>query len=230
VKLPLLDLTDQARVRAVDVWGDFLDTIEQASQRYTPQAILIGRLYPLTSRTWEVRWTLVHRDNVTRWQQQSGDISSLIVGGVGHTAELLIQSFTRSFDTGSASMLVQVDGITSLKQYRRVLDYLSGVHGVSTVMAEKVTPESMRFRLQTEGGSDAVLQTIALGDVLEKVDEPVVEPAPVVMTPVQPEGGVDNTQGEANQGESDSREPAGSTAQVEIAQPSIPVMRYRLVP
>jgi len=228
VKLPLLDLTDQSKVRAVDIWGDFLDTIEQASQRYAPQAILIGRLYPINSSKWEVRWTLVHRDNVVRWQQQSGNITELVAGGVGHTAELLVKSFTQSYASGSGSLLLQVDGISSLKGYRRVLDYLSGVHGVTSVIADRVNPHSVRFTLQAEGGSDAVLQTVALGDVLEKMEPPEPESSQVVT--LQPAGQADDNAAADGQETAslDAEETDMTAAAPAVVQPQ--VKYYRLIP
>jgi len=66
VKLPQLDMRDQQQVSTADVWGDFLDTIKRASQRYDAQAIVIGRLYQTSSRRWEARWTLDYRGEVER--------------------------------------------------------------------------------------------------------------------------------------------------------------------
>lgn len=212
VILPLLDLIDQSRVRPVDVWGDFLDTIEQASQRYTPQAILIGRLYPAAGQ-WEVRWTLMHQGDVMRWQQRAAEVSSLIADGIGQTSEHLVQRFARSYATGSGSILLEVAGIDSLERYRRVLDYLAAVHGVTAVLAERVTPHAVRFRLQAEGGSEAVLQTVALGDVLEPLPQ---QPQRSAAAPL-PQGQPENVKGT-----DESAAP--------VSPPAPQVMHYRLVP
>lgn len=226
VKLPLLDLTDQSQVRPVDIWGDFLDTIEQASVRYSPQAILVGRLYPAGSQQWEVRWTLIHQGEVSRWRQQSEDIAMLIAGGIGQTSEQLVQSFTRSFVAGSGNMMLEVVGVESLRHYRRVKDYLSGVHGVNSVIADTVNPHQVRFNLQTEGGREAVLQTIALGDVLERLPNP--EPVEVVVPqpplPQQPPQAEPSAEGMGEQGD--------ETLPVMTAepQPEVIVPRYRLIP
>lgn len=232
VKLPLLDLTDQSKVRAVDIWGDFLDNIEQASQRYAPQAILIGRLYPITASKWEVRWTLEHRGSVQRWQQQSSEIPELISGGIGHTAELLVQSFTQSYASGSGTIMLQVEGIDGLRQYRRVLDYLSGVHGVSSVIADRITPHSVRYRLQAEGGSDAVLQTIALGDVLEKAEPPVPqEPVPMVTLPRDKPAADETGQHLSGENADDTaNEPDATTSAAIPPVPQQPVIYYQLIP
>ena len=134
-------------------------------------------------------------------------------------------------------MMMQVDGIGSLKQYRRVLDYLSGVHGISAVTADRVTPSNVRFQVKTDGGIDAVMQTIALGDVLEKVDQPIMESAPVVTLPKQSEssgqaqGAADSQGGDTPAAtDTESGDESAATPQAAPVQPAISVLHYRLAP
>ncbi|MFO7592772.1 MAG: DUF2066 domain-containing protein [Pseudomonadota bacterium] len=214
VKLPFLDLADRSRIRPADIWGGFRDSIEEASARYSPDAILTGRLYQTTSRHWEARWSLTYQGETVHWAKRSSQVPDLIEEGIGHTTEQLVHRFSSSLVSGSGKMHLKVLGIGNLRQYRRVADYLSGVHGVTDVLARRVTPDSVRFSLRTEGGSDAVLQVIALGDVLES--------APGSETSVRshPEGATRETQ-----------EFRGSTAKVEQVPEPQPVLRvYQLIP
>ncbi|HEY9148784.1 MAG TPA: DUF2066 domain-containing protein [Gammaproteobacteria bacterium] len=212
LKLPLLDLSDQSRVRPADVWGEFIDTIEEASARYAPHALLIGRLYQAGSNRWGARWTLNYQGETVRWQERSGNMDELIAAGIDRTAEHLLERFSSTLVGGSGNMLLEVQGVSSLKQYRQVADYLSGVHGVKAVRAEQVTHDAARFSLQTEGGSEAVLQLIGLGDVLE----PAPRSVPVPLPQQRPAGAY----GAANDAE---------TANEAMAEQP-PVASYRLVP
>ncbi len=178
VKLPMLDLTDQSAISLADIWGDFLDSIQSASLRYHPQAILVGRIYPLAGGRWGVRWTLIYRDEVFRWLQQSSDVAPLIAEGIGNTAEHLVQRFAESSVSGSDEMLLNISGVRGLSAYNKVMDYLSGLPGVKEVIVDKMMPTSMIARIHTEGGSEAVRQTIALGDVLEVAQSPQMQPEP----------------------------------------------------
>jgi uncharacterized protein len=181
VKLPLLDLTDQSALSMADIWGDFLDSIQSASLRYHPQAILVGRLYPVIGGQWGVRWTLLYQGETFRWLQQSSEVAPLIAEGIGNTAEHLVQRFAESFVTGSDEILLEISGVQGLSAYGRVMDYLAGLPGVKEVKVNKMMPTALSIRIRTGGGSDAVLQTIALGDVLE------VAPAPLgTEPPAQP--------------------------------------------
>lgn len=179
VKLPLLDLTDQSALNMADIWGDFLDSIQSASLRYRPQAILIGRLYPVSGGQWGVRWTLIYQGEVFRWLQQSSEVAPLIAEGIGNTAEQLVQRFAESFVTGSDEILLEISGVQGLSAYGKVMDYLAGLPGVKEVKVNKMMPTSLSIRIRTEGGSEAVLQTIALSDVLEAVQAPLDTDIPI---------------------------------------------------
>lgn len=167
VKLPLLDLTDQSAINMADIWGDFLDSIQSASLRYRPQAVLVGRLYPVSGGQWGVRWTLLYQGEVFRWMQQSSEVAPLIAEGIGNTAEQLVQRFAVSFVSGSDDILLEVSGVQGLSAYSKVTEYLGGLPGVKEVKVLKMMPTALSIRIRTEGGSEAALQTIALGDVLE---------------------------------------------------------------
>lgn len=200
VKLPLLDLTDQSAISMADIWGDFLDSIQSASLRYHPQAVLVGRIYPVAGGQWGVRWTLLYRGEVFRWMQQSTEVAPLIAEGIGNTAEQLVQHFTESFASGSDEIMLQVNGVNGLSAYGRVTEYLGNLPGVKEVKVLKMMPTSLSIRIRTEGGSEAALQTIALGDVLEAEQPPML-----VETPTE------NPQnGDSGEGNGEGKEPESS--------------------
>jgi len=234
LKLPLLDSTDRRQVQAADVWGDFLDTIKDASARYDVQAILVGKLYPVSGGRWAARWTLDYHGDVKRWQSQSSDVSQVVTEAVDKVADQLAKSFAQSFASGSGEMLLRVDGVSNLDEYRRVLDYLRGVHGVKQVNAESVSANAVRFHLYTSGGSDAVLRVIALGNTLEQVEhsQPVmpsaysVAPAAAsIQRDLPPGAAYTDEQAPAEQNAYGSN---GATAAT--AEPPLPELFYRLLP
>jgi hypothetical protein len=224
VKLPLLDLTDQGKVRTVDVWGEFLDPIREASRRYTSQAILVGRLYPVSSRSWEVHWALDYRGELIRWQSQGDQVAPLITEAVDRVTDHLAMRFAQGSLDGSGEVRMRVEGVQNLHDYRRVVDYLSEVHGVKQVVVELLTPDSVDLRITAEGGIDTVLQIIALGNTLEKVELP-----PAAMPPLKPVP----LMGTADQGEGKPSPDAQTVAAADattVAEPPQPELRYRLLP
>ena len=227
VKLPLLDLSEQGLVRPADVWGEFLETIREASQRYAPQAILVGRLYPVSASRWEARWALDYRGEVTRWQSQSEEVAPLVAEAIDRVSDHLAMLFAQGFVSGSGEMLIRVEGVRNLKDYRRVIDYLAGVHGVKRVVVETMTPTATRLRIAAEGGMDTVLQLIALGDTLVEVEQPPVAPPGETMrlSPAPSPMG-----GENEEGPSSGNQGMGAAEPVRAAEPPQPEQVYRLIP
>ena len=224
VKLPRLDATDRGKVRTADVWGEFLDTIKGASQRYAAQAILVGRLYPVSSRRWEARWVLDYNGELSHWRSDSGDVASLLAEAIDRVTDNLASHFAQSLVNGSGEMRMRVEGVRNLKDYRRVIDYLSGVHGVKQVVAETMTSSEVLLRITSGGGSDAVLQVIALGNTLAKVKQPVNETLRLNQVPMQDE----RDKGVISPSNSDA--PMGAARMTKVVEPPKPELVYRLIP
>jgi len=228
IKLPLLDSTDRRKVRTADVWGEFLETIKNASQRYAPQAILVGRLYPASAGRWEVRWSLDYRGEIIRWQSQAREVAPLITEGIDRVTDHIASHFVQNSvsDIGSGEMLMRVEGVRNLKDYRRVIDYLEGVHGVKRLVVETMAPTAVDLRIAAEGGMDTVLRIIALSDILVKVEQPRTEPTQLYQVPFRGENGMAN--GKLPPG--DNVAGAAETETMKVAEPPQPELVYRLKP
>ena len=56
---PAYDEKDSQRVAFTDVWGGFFEQVTQASQRYAPSAVLIGRMDWQKKGGWQINWSLL---------------------------------------------------------------------------------------------------------------------------------------------------------------------------
>ncbi len=187
LRLPLLDLTDQSKVRAVDIWGGFIDNIEMASQRYETQAVLVGKLYSVRG-AWEARWTLRYQGEQHEWQAMSENVTEVIANGVGGTSDYLSQYFATSSYMGLDQLALRIEQVDGMSDFRRVSDYLQSLHGVTAVKLRRVDASSSSFLVEIEGGRETVLQAIAMGDVLVEVETPAPESmvSPDYRVPLQP--------------------------------------------
>ncbi len=211
LRLPLLDLTDQSKVRAVDVWAGFTDNIKAASTRYETQAILIGKLYP-AGKGWEARWTLLYQGERHEWTYASSSVSRVIVNGVGGSADYLSHYYASSSYQGVEQLALHIDAVNGMAGFRRVNDYLRSLHGVTTVKLRRADATSASFLLEIEGGREAVLQAIHMGDLLVQVEAPIEES---VMPPLSNAAVMPPQGGEA--------QPAQTVAEVQpMAPPSSP--------
>lgn len=173
LRLPLLDLADQSNVSVTDVWGDFQDAVMKASQRYQPDGVLVGRVYQDANGQWNARWTLYEQNTSQTWENTGGALAQVVDPGIDRTTDILSQRFAEvANDNTKSSLLVKVDGVGTLAQYTRTVDYLSSLSPVSAVQPSALQAGSAIFRLTIRGDRLAVVQAIALGHTL------VNEPAP----------------------------------------------------
>ncbi|MDH5259135.1 MAG: DUF2066 domain-containing protein, partial [Gammaproteobacteria bacterium] len=85
-RLPLLDLADQSKVQVTDVWGNFEDTILDASKRYQTEAVLVGRIYLSFAKIWNTRWSLYSDGQRYDWEVSNSDtLHSAVKEGLSKT-------------------------------------------------------------------------------------------------------------------------------------------------
>jgi hypothetical protein len=174
VHLPLLDLQDLQRIQPADVWGDFRDVIQSASERYQAQAVLAGALFR-NGDAYRARFTLYQGNRAQRWEH-AGTLDEVLAAGLDHATDEIAMAYTQAVG-GASAVTVQVSDVRSLADYMRAMDYLDALSGVSRV--ELVTVESDRivYRLTLQGAAHTLVQAIGLGDTLAPDNGPAPIPA-----------------------------------------------------
>ena len=177
LRLPLYDLSDRANLSITDIWGNFEEAILAASSRYQTEAVLVGRVYRTSAKSWSGRWTLYFEGRQQNWQTSGESLEVAMLPGVSQTTELLAQHYAQ-VDSGLSSdqLRVQINGVSALAAYMRVLKYLDSLDAVTQVQPSRIESNSVIFTLTSRRGQSAVSQAIALGHTL--VAEPA-EPVPL---------------------------------------------------
>lgn len=171
--LPLLDLEDQGRLRASDVWGGFRDRIQQASGRYQSNVIFTGRVYRLLPTLWEGRFRLIAGDTVEDWSNQSDILELLLADAVNAMADRLASRFAGPAGIAAAyGFGVVVSGVRNVGDYARTLEYLSMLEQIMDVSVTRVNADEVRFFVETRGGQEALLDVVALGGTLARESLP----------------------------------------------------------
>lgn len=167
-RLPLLDLTDQLKLQVTDVWGNFEETILNASLRYQTEGILVGRVYLSFTNTWHTRWTLYLAGQRQDWEtSNSANLSTAITGGISVASEALSSRFTQVTDAESTdNVMVKIKNIHSLSAYNKTINYLNALSTISEVQAYQVNNDNVIFKLKVPSGRIGVAQSIALGHQL----------------------------------------------------------------
>lgn len=169
LRLPLLDLGDRQQVEVADIWGGFFDNLLRASQRYQTEAVLIGRLGRV-GQQWEVQWTLIHEAERQHWRERGNDVEPLLALGVEESAEWLASRFAQFSGDSEGILLLRVEGVDSLADYRRVIDHLTAISGVRALRMQRINDQEMQLGIELDGGRESLQRTLAMGRVLEVQD------------------------------------------------------------
>lgn len=188
LRLPLLDLADQSKVQVTDVWGNFEDTILEASQRYQSEAILVGRIYLSFANTWNTRWSLYSAGQRQDWEvSNSENLRAAVNEGISKTGEVLSFRFTQvNSSQESEVVFLKIKNISDLKTYNKVIKYLKALSVVKDIQTHQVSTDDVVFQVNSRNGRLGIAQSIALGHVLvADISQPVIRNESVESKPGQ---------------------------------------------
>jgi hypothetical protein len=141
--LPLVDSQDLGLISFADIWGDFRGPVIQASQRYSPDAILTGKADARDISNELIRWTITIGSERASWQGS-------IAAGPGQAAEFLAQRLATYADSAD-SVRVLVTNIDTLEKYGELKNYLDTLNVVEQATVARVDGDEIEFDLVVRG-------------------------------------------------------------------------------
>ena len=170
ILFPLMDIEDQSRARFADIWGGSFEQTLEASARYKPQAILIGRLQRSPSGGWSSYWFIDVAGKTASWSNSEQQLVTLLQQGIDDTADHLSSQFAMMANRGTANVVsISVAGVKSLAAYARVSNYLVSLASVIDLQVEQISGPRVQYRLQLGGSLQELTRTVSIGTVLEPV-------------------------------------------------------------
>jgi len=163
---PQFDAQDKKLVSFIDVWGEFLEPVKQASKRYPVDAVILGRMN-WSNGSWTVNWSLLMEDKAQSWQLSALDLDILMSSGIGVATDHISSRF--AVYAGSANdgeLLLRVSDLNNLKKYARASHYLSSLAPVKNVYALQVNQHQVDFHIELSGDESDLKRIIALGKTL----------------------------------------------------------------
>ncbi len=166
VILPLMDLDDQQNISFSDVWGDFAEALQQASSRYQPGALLVGRAFR-SSDDWQLRWSLYSDSLSEHWPVQSAQLVDGLADSLDQAIDLLARHYARDLTAqASGSVMIRVQDVGNSRDYARVMQYLKALEVVDAVALKKVSDDRLECLLHVRGDENFLRKTIGFGDTL----------------------------------------------------------------
>jgi hypothetical protein len=176
--LPLLDLEDQSRVQASDVWAGFGPAVQAASERYHPGAILLARISAAGTGRFGADWILESGGEPLQWHTD-GTLQGAIDAGVDRAADALAARYAseRPQSRPKSEGTLRVDGIDSFRDLMRVMGYIASLPPVRRVEPRLVQPGSVTFAVDLQGPRADLDAALTSGQVLRPLPGSGGEPA-----------------------------------------------------
>lgn len=175
---PAFDNQDQMSVSFTDVWGSFWKPIQQASERYSVDAIVVGRMDWLDGN-WQVDWSMMMDNSSSNWHLKALDLELLMASGIDVATDQIARRFAVLEDVGNTDELtVQINGVRKVDTYAKISRYLQSLAPVKSVFITSIKDDMLRFHVGVTGDQNDLMRVIALGKTLSPVQtiRPVVNP------------------------------------------------------
>jgi hypothetical protein len=175
---PTMDAADKSALATADLAAFNDDRIRAASARYHADAILVGHVTPAEGQ-FAAHWRWLSPEKAEDWQTPAGDPTLLAVDGVQVAADRFALRYAVSPDAADQdSVALQVDGVTSLDAYAKVLAYLDSLTPVRAVHVQRVAGGSVFYQVDIHGDVDNLESALVLGGVMSAAPGNVANIAP----------------------------------------------------
>ena len=169
VVLPLLDDEDAARISVADVWYRFPYAIEQATARYEPDILLLGRARADALGQWVTEWEFRldggHRSFSfeTRTPEEGAALA------VDAVADELMDRFA-VLGREAAAIELEVRGIATVRDYATLMRALGALEFIDRVELLAAAPATTTLRVTTRSTRSRLAELLSVYGLLEADD------------------------------------------------------------
>lgn len=152
VVTPLMDLEDQVSLNANDLWNLDQSAITEASSRYKPDAILVGRYSQTSSGRWISAWTLLHKQSRQVFDIEGQADAELLQSAINSTSDYLADIYGISNrGVTSDAVVMDIQQVGAFADYVKVLSYLEGLAVVRELSLMAVEGTQVKVTLSMDG-------------------------------------------------------------------------------
>ncbi|HDM8225433.1 TPA: DUF2066 domain-containing protein [Vibrio campbellii] len=193
ITMPVGDFDDVTGVNVSDLWGDFVDPISQASQRYPVDAVLIVRV-----QGDKIRWTLYDQSpaqlSESKQSPRSGSASgaNAIPAMVGGIADYYAKKSAVVVSSKSSEAIdVKVLSVSSAMDFFELENSLTKLSSVAGAEIKRIQGNQVTLTIHLLASQQAFEQEVSSIRSLEVTEDPMagmeeVVPAQLPEEPTQP--------------------------------------------
>lgn len=166
--LPTQDADEQLEVSAAVVWGGYSQVIEQASERYTPDRVLVGHV--THGASWAADWQLSEHTNLEHFNFDSSTPEAAAAAIVDRLVDQLVAKYAVAGGT-QQTLQIDVEGIDDVAQYGALMKYLGGLEVIDSVQVDEVRAHVVSLSLATRTAWDRLRDLLALDGRLQPSEQ-----------------------------------------------------------
>lgn len=169
LRFPLLDLEDQSRLTASDLWSGFEDGIRAASVRYTHTAILVGRLSQRNAIDWISDWSLLDKGNLEQFPTISANLLDLqLMDAVDLAMDYLARRHAPiAGNDAPVKLSVRVTEVQSVADYAHVMRLFKEQPAMHRLAVRAAHSRGLDLDIWYRGGRDALENDLPVALVSE---------------------------------------------------------------
>lgn len=169
---PMMDLTDMQLVSASDIQQDNVLAVQNASQRYLPNAILMVEVNTTNPSAITSQWTLLFQGGQQQWRSSGNSVKTALQSGLNNVVDAIAANYAvKETSKDQQTVELQVSNVSNAASFAVVERYLSGLTGVAKVQLLSMRGDQASFKLQLNGSLRALLSQIQLGKRLLPVSQ-----------------------------------------------------------
>lgn len=169
--LPLYDIDDLLSLNETDVWAGFWTQIQQASQRYRPDEVIILMLEQRTSSVeepWRLNWQRQQQGRTLRGELAAADASDLLAQYANSlVAELAAQYAVLPKPENSQLLTLQIDGSMSWQDLLALERSFSQILGVTDVTVNRYQADFSQISLRADISAEQLQQILQFDSRLQ---------------------------------------------------------------
>jgi len=168
ILLPIMDLQDQNQISVADLRTGLSAPIEQASQRYGANIILLAGVTVQANGAVQIDWQSIIGGSIEKWQSK-GEIRSTLQAGMNEFTDKLARGFTQVLTSQDhETSVIEINNVKNYADYSRTMAYLANLQYVSDLQMVKLKDDKLEVTMQIKGDKSVFIRTLAIEQVIEQ--------------------------------------------------------------
>ena len=173
INLPIYDLEDIANVAPIDIWGQFVDALYDATERYQARSTLAARIYPNTDYLWQLDGFIKDGDLLRLVTFTALGTQSVLDKFVDFYTDLSAARFaidTKQFANNHRNdHIITISGTSDIAILSALHRYLSGLSIVDDFKHVSQLGDTATFKLSLLTTEDRLHETLTQSQLLKPI-------------------------------------------------------------